>query len=99
MARDFAPLAKRIRPATARIEKIPGLWAQMPFNLDPARVPGIHAETAAKQHPGVVSLAEDLVVAQAGVLAPAERARLDTAVARLKTESAAHQAWLDNTLV
>ena len=99
MARDFAPLAKRLRVAIARIEKIPGLWAQMRFNLDPARVPRVHAETAAKQHPGVVSLAEDLIVAQAGVLAPAERARLDKAVARLKTESAAHQAWLDKTLV
>jgi uncharacterized protein (DUF885 family) len=99
MARDFAPLAKRLRAATARIEKIPALWAQMRANLDPARVPSVHAETAAKQHAGVVSLAEDLIAAQAGILPAADRARLDTAIAVLKTESAAHQTWLDKTLL
>ena len=99
MARDFAPLVQRLRSATARIEKIPMLWAQMRANLDPARVPEVHAETAAKQHVGVVSLAEDLIVAQAGILPPAERARLEKAVALLKTESAAHQTWLDKTLI
>ncbi|HEX4504486.1 MAG TPA: DUF885 domain-containing protein [Alphaproteobacteria bacterium] len=99
MARDFAPLPKRLAAAVGRIEKLPGLWAQMRANLDPARVPAVHAETAAKQHSGTLSLAEDLIVAQAGNLPPAGRSRLDTAMARLKTESAAQQDWLDKTLV
>jgi uncharacterized protein (DUF885 family) len=99
MAREFAPLSQRLAAAIARIEKLPGLWAQMRANLDPAHVPGIHAETAAKQHSGALSLAEDLIVAQAGILSLEDRARLETAMARLRTESAAHQQWLDKTLV
>ena len=99
MARDFAPLPRRLTSAIARIEKLPGLWVQMRANLDLARVPPVHAETAAKQHAGVVSVAEELVVAQAGNLPAADRARLDKAMAALKVESAAHQAWLDQTLV
>jgi uncharacterized protein (DUF885 family) len=99
MARDFAPLPKRLASAVARIEKIPGLWAQMRANLDPARVPAIHAETAAKQHSGVLSLAENLIVGQAERLPSAGRTRLDKAMARLRTESAAQQDWLDKTLL
>jgi uncharacterized protein (DUF885 family) len=99
MAREFAPLPKRLQSATARIEKIPALWAQMRANLDPARVPSVHAETAAKQHAGVLSMAEELIAAQAGALPTADRARLDTAIATLKTASEAHQTWLDKTLL
>jgi uncharacterized protein (DUF885 family) len=99
MARDFAPLAGRLRSATARIEKVPMLWAQMRANLDPARVPSVHAETAAKQHAGVLSMAQDLIAAQAAALPAADRTRLDKAIAVLKTESEAHQTWLDKTLL
>jgi uncharacterized protein (DUF885 family) len=99
MARDFAPLAQRLRSATARIEKVPMLWAQMRANLDPARVPSVHAETAAKQHAGVLSMAQDLIAAQAGAMPTADRTRLDKAIAALKTESEAHQIWLDKTLL
>ncbi|HJW44975.1 MAG TPA: DUF885 family protein, partial [Lysobacter sp.] len=42
MARDFAPMPQRLKSATARMEKIPTLMAQMRENLDPARVPKIH---------------------------------------------------------
>jgi uncharacterized protein (DUF885 family) len=99
MARDFAPLPKRLRSATARIEKIPELWAQMRANLDPARVPQVHAETAAKQHAGVLSMAQDLIATRAGALPAADRTRLDRAMAVLKTESEAHQTWLDKILL
>jgi uncharacterized protein (DUF885 family) len=99
MAREFAPLETRLRSAIARIEKIPDLWAQMRANLDPARVPAIHAETASKQHPGVIGIAEELIFAQAGTLPAADRTRLDKAMARLRTDSASHQQWLDKTLI
>ena len=99
MARDFASLPKRLRAATARIEKLPALWAQMRANLDPAHVPLVHAETAAKQHAGVLSMAQDLIAAQAGALPAADRTRLDKAITVLKTESEAHQTWLDKTLL
>jgi uncharacterized protein (DUF885 family) len=99
MARDFAPLPDRLRSATARIEKLPALWAQMRTHLEPARVPLVHAETAGKQHSGVLSLAQNLVAAQAGGLPPADRARLDTAIAALRTAAAAQQSWLDSVLI
>ena len=99
MAREFAPLPDRLRSATARIERLPRLWAQMRANLELARVPAVHAETAAKQHPGVLSLAQDLVVAQADGLPSADRARLDAAMAALRTASASQQKWLDEVLL
>ena len=99
MAREFAPLPDRLRAATARIERVPTLWAQMRANLDPARVPAIHAETAGKQHAGVLSLAKDLIAAQAGVLPPPDKARLDAAIVTLASESAKHQTWLDTVLI
>jgi uncharacterized protein (DUF885 family) len=99
MARAFAPLPDRLRSATARIEKIPALWAQMRANLEPARVPSVHAETAGKQHSGVLSLAQDLVATQAAGLPPADRARLDAAMAALRTASAAQQSWFDTVLI
>ncbi|MGH8078693.1 MAG: DUF885 family protein, partial [Lysobacter sp.] len=52
MARDFAPMPQRLKSATARMEKLSTLFAQMRENLDLARVPKIHAETVAKQHAG-----------------------------------------------
>jgi uncharacterized protein (DUF885 family) len=99
MAREFAPLRERLRSATARIEQLPTLWAQMRANLEPAQVPSVHAETAAKQHPGALSLAESLVAGQAGILPAADKARLDAAITKLRTESAVQQDWLDKTLL
>ncbi|MHB8912548.1 MAG: DUF885 domain-containing protein [Lysobacter sp.] len=99
MAREFAPLPQRLKSATARMEKLPGLFAQMRANLDPARVPKIHAETVARQNAGVLSLVDSLVVPQAGQLGATERKRLDVAIAALRTAVAEHQTWLDKTLV
>ena len=99
MARDFAPMPQRLKAATGRMEKLPGLFVQMRANLDPARVPRIHAETVAKQNAGVLSLVDSLIVPQAGQLGGAERKRLDAAIAGLRTAVAEHQDWLDKTLV
>ncbi|MFD0740466.1 DUF885 domain-containing protein [Lysobacter koreensis] len=99
MAREFAPMPQRLKAATARMEKIPGLFAQMRENLDPARVPKIHAETVAKQNAGVLSLVDELIVPQAKQLSGDERKRLDTAIAGLRKAVAEQQAWLDKTLV
>ncbi len=43
MAREFAPLPERLKAATARMEKLPQIFVQARENLDPARVPKIHA--------------------------------------------------------
>ena len=62
LARDFAPLPDRLRSVTSRLEKLPRLLEQERANLVPERVPAIHAETAIKQNPGVLSLVDELVV-------------------------------------
>lgn len=99
MARDFAPMPQRLKSATARMEEIPGLFAQMRANLDPSRVPLIHAQTVAKQNNGVLDLVDQFITPNAGQLQGADRARLDAAVANLRKAVAEQQAWLDKTLV
>jgi uncharacterized protein (DUF885 family) len=99
MAREFAPLPDRLRSAAARMEQLPRLFAQARENLVPARVPKVHAETVAKQHAGVLALVEQFITPNAGRLTGADRARLDAAVAGLRTAVAEHQRWLDGTLV
>ncbi|MDQ3206317.1 MAG: DUF885 domain-containing protein [Pseudomonadota bacterium] len=99
MARDFAPLPQRLKSATARMEKIPRIFEQMRANLDPTRVPRIHAETVARQNRGVLTLVDELVLPQAAALGAADRKRLDSAVAALRDAVAEHQTWLDDTLV
>ena len=49
MSREFAPLPERLRSATGRLEALPAYLAQVREALVPARVPLIHAQTAAKQ--------------------------------------------------
>ena len=99
MAREFAPMPQRLRAATARMEKLPVLFAQMRENLDPSRVPRIHAETVAKQNVGVLSLVDEMIVPQSGQLGGDDRKRLDAAIAGLKKAVAEQQQWLDKTLV
>ncbi len=99
MAREFAPMPQRLKSATARMEKLPQLFAQMRENLDPARVPKIHADTVSKQNAGILSLLDTLIVPNAKTLQGDDRKRLDTAVAGLRKAVAEQQTWLDNTLV
>ena len=99
MARDFAPMPQRLKAATARMQKIPALLAQARANLDPTRVPKIHAETVAKQNAGVLSLVDTFIAPNAGQLQGEDRKQLDAAIAGLKKAVAEHQKWLDGTLV
>ena len=99
MARDFAPVPERLRNATLRMEKLPTLFAQMRANLDPARVPKIHAETVSKQNKGVLSLIDELIVPHVGELAEADRQRLEAAIATLRKAVEENQAWLDKSLL
>ncbi|HEU4812972.1 MAG TPA: DUF885 domain-containing protein [Xanthomonadaceae bacterium] len=99
MAREFAPMPDRLASATARMEEIPALFAQMRENLDPARVPKIHAETVARQNAGILSIVDGLVMPHVGELDEAGRTRLDAAVEGLRAAVAEHQAWLDEELV
>jgi uncharacterized protein (DUF885 family) len=99
MAREFAPMPQRLKSATARMEQLPALFAQARANLDPARVPLIHAQTVARQNAGVLQLVDEFITPNADKLTGADRARLDAAVASLRKAVAEQQVWLDNTLV
>jgi uncharacterized protein (DUF885 family) len=98
MSRDFAPLADRLRSATGRLEGLPTYLRQSREALLPARVPLIHAQTAAKQNGGLNSLIDD-IVKQKAALPAAEQARLEKAAAGARAALAEHQQWLDKTLV
>nr|WP_298129278.1 DUF885 domain-containing protein [uncultured Pseudoxanthomonas sp.] len=99
MAREFAPLPERLKSATARMQKIPTLLAQARENLDPARVPKVHAETVARQNAGLLSIVETFITPNLKDLPETDRAQAQTAIEGLKKAVAEHQAWLDKTLV
>jgi len=99
MAREFAPLPQRLNSAASRMEKLPRLFAQARANLDPARVPRIHAETVAKQNAGILGIVDSFITPHLGALQGAERRRLEAAIATLRTAVAAQQIWLDQHLV
>lgn len=98
VSRDFAPLPERIRSATSRLEYLPTYLGQVRLALDPARVPLIHAQTAAQQNQGLGGVI-DLILAQKESLPAQEGSRLERAAERAKVALADHQTWLDKTLV
>jgi uncharacterized protein (DUF885 family) len=99
LARDFAPLPDRLRIVGARLAELPRFLAQVRESLVPERVPGIHAETAIKQNTGVLTLIDQLVVPQLGVLPEADQATLRTSIAHARTAVAQHQIWLEKKLL
>jgi uncharacterized protein (DUF885 family) len=99
LARDFAPLPDRLRNVSARLNELPRLLAQVRESLDPARVPKIHAETAAKQNGGVLSLIDELVMPQLGVLPQSDQAQLKSAVEKARKAVSQHQIWLEKRLI
>ncbi len=99
LARDFAPTPQRLRSVHARLQQLPRFLAQVRAALDPARVPKIHAQTAARQNDGVLSLIDDLVVPELGALPAAEQAQFRTTIDKARAAVSEHQAWLDKELV
>lgn len=99
MAREFAPLPERLKSATARMEELPAIFAQARENLDPARVPKIHAETVAKQNKGILSIVDTFITPHIGELPQADQQRLQAAIDGLKKAVDEQQTWLDKTLV
>ena len=97
-SREFAPPAERLRSAIGRLEALPAYLEQSRAALVPARVPRVHAETAAKQNAGLTSLIDGFL-AQKGALPVADQTRLQQAAAKAKAGVAAHQTWLDKQLV
>lgn len=99
LAREFAPIEQRLENAAARLEQLPRFLDQARGALQPARVPKIHAETAIRQNPGLLSTIETMVVPRMGELDPATRERLTAAIEIAKDAIAFHQTWLEEELL
>jgi uncharacterized protein (DUF885 family) len=99
MAREFAPLPKRLSHVADRLEQFPRLYRQIRATLIPERVPKIHAETAIKQNRGVLSILDNLVKPHLDELADKERARLVKAMSVAAAEVEKHQQWLEMELL
>lgn len=99
VARDFAPIEKRLISVTARLEKLPKFYAQIRATLVPKRVPSVHAETAVKQNRGVLNTVDSLVKPHLDKLAAPERERLVKAIAIATAAVDEQQKWLKEDLV
>ena len=97
-SREFAPVAERLRSAIGRLEALPVFLRDARASLVPARVPLVHAETAAKQNPGLNALIDGFVAQKAALPAP-DQARLERAAVAAKAAVADYQTWLDKELV
>ena len=99
VARDFAPLEKRLGHVADRLVQFPRLLKQVRETLQPELVPRIHAETAVKQNRGVFSILDNMVVPHLDRLPGAERERLEAAIATARKAIEAHQAWLEKDVL
>lgn len=99
LSRDYAPIETRLMSAASRLEQIPRFLEQARGELQPERVPKIHAETAVQQNPGLNSIIDLMIVPQMGVLGAEEQARLSAAIETARNAVADHQTWLEVELL
>ena len=99
VARDFAPLEDRLAAAASRLEQMPRFLEQARAAIQPARVPKIHAETAVKQNPGLISIIENMIVPDLDTLPTQTRERLVAAIDVARGAVAEHQTWLEEELL
>jgi uncharacterized protein (DUF885 family) len=98
LARDFAPLPERLRNLGKRLDEMPRFLAQVREVLEPARVPKVHAETAARQNAGLIALLDGEVTAQVTTLPAAEQDALRASIAKARSAISQHQIWLEKRL-
>ncbi len=99
MARDFAPLENRLTNAAARLEAMPRLLVQVREIIDVERVPETHAQTAARQNRGLISIMENMIRPELDNVSPRLRSRLEAAMEAATAAVEEHQQWLDEELV
>jgi uncharacterized protein (DUF885 family) len=99
VARDFAPIEKRLSCVADRLEEFPRLFMQIRATLEPERVPKVHVETAIKQNPGVLSILDNMVKPHMDKLSHAERKRLKKAIETGRRAVNEHQQWLESELL
>ncbi len=99
LSRDYAPIEQRLVAATSRLEQIPRFLEEARGELQPARVPKIHAETAVQQNPGLGSIIDMMIVPNMDVLSEEQQTRLNAAIETAKNAVADHQTWLEEELL
>jgi len=99
LSRDYAPIEQRLMAAASRLEQIPRFLEQARGELQPQRVPKIHAETAVQQNPGLGSIIDMMIIPQMDVLSQDDQARLNAAIETAKNAVADHQTWLEEELL
>jgi len=99
VARDYAPIEGRLRNAAARLSQVPRFLEQSRAELQPARVPKIHAETAISQNPGLISIIDTMIVPEADALSAEDKAHLTAAIEVAKDAISDHQTWLEEELL
>jgi uncharacterized protein (DUF885 family) len=98
VARDFAPWPQRFGHIVERMEKLPAFLAEARMQLDPARVPRVHAETVARQNAGIMEIVDAALLPEVE-RSEVDRTRFDAALSNLKDAVAEHQTWLNEVLV
>ncbi len=99
LAREFAPIDERLASAASRLETMPRFLEQVREILDPARVPQINAETAARQNRGVISIMDNMIRPELDNVSGALRSRLEFVMEIATAAVEEHQKWLDDVLV
>ena len=99
VARDFAPIEERLKNASKRLQQLPRFLEQSRAQIQPDRVPKIHAETAVKQNPGLTSIIDSMIVPEMAVLSAEDQAELNAAIELAKDAVADHQTWLEEELL
>ncbi len=95
MARDFAPIEKRLVSVAARLEELPRLYKQVRETLKPEKVPPVYAETAVKQNRGVLSTISSLIRPAMSALPEEDRKRLEKAIVIATEAVEEQQTWLE----
>jgi uncharacterized protein (DUF885 family) len=98
LARDFAPAPERLKNLGKRLDELPRFLAQVREVLEPARVPKVHAETAAKQNAGLIAMLDGEIAAQIATLPAAEQESLRASSTKARSALNQHQIWLDKRL-
>jgi uncharacterized protein (DUF885 family) len=99
VARDFAPIEKRLANVASRLAQMPRFLEQARASIEPARVPKIHAEKAIQQNPGLLSIIETMIVPHMDKLTPDDRDHLSTSIETARNAIADHQTWLEEELL
>lgn len=99
MAREFASLEQRLVCVADRLGQFPRLLAQVRQTLVPKRVPPVHAETTAKQNPGVLRILDHMVEPHLAALPDELQKRLRQSIELARQAVGEHQKWIESTLV